>query len=130
MKTDSLNDISSLAHNTLSIGIVFTEHPIQTPPAKIQQKIDIKMKTIKNMKWVRILGEDKPVLQISQNDAKRIAEILKTKQAVLQNRFQHYLDKRDSGEATGRDTTLLLEAEEDLNCVNYFIKINNQTKTE
>lgn len=62
-------------------------------------------------------------LQLTETEARRIAEILKTKTAVLENRVQHYRGIHEVGEANDRQTTALYEAEQDFEVVKDFIDI-------
>lgn len=74
------------------------------------------------MEWKKNYGESEQCFALKPDEAKRIAEILKTKLSVLQSRYQRRLDKRDSGEATEHDLDMLMDAEADFQIVKWFIE--------
>ena len=62
-------------------------------------------------------------LKLNTTDIIRLADILKTKEAVLHNRYLHYKDIHEGGEATEKQQQLLYDAEEDYTLVKYIIGV-------
>lgn len=72
------------------------------------------------MKWIENNG--KSVFSLTSDEVERIADILKTKESVLEARYKRYRDKIDGGEATDKDADKMYDAQEDLDLVREFIK--------
>lgn len=62
-------------------------------------------------------------LTFTEGEIIRLANILKTKEAVLANRVDHYRGLHEIGETTEKQQQLMFDAEEDLNLVRYIIGI-------
>lgn len=73
------------------------------------------------MKWVRGL-ETETVLGIDESEIKILKSVLKQSVSRLRRQYEKYRDLRDGGEATDRQIDKLLEYEEKLEVVEYFLK--------
>lgn len=73
------------------------------------------------MKWVRGL-ETETVLGIDESEIKMLQSVLKQSVSRLRRKYEKYRDLRDGGEATDKQTTKLLECEEQLELVECFLK--------
>ncbi|WP_314694834.1 hypothetical protein [Tannerella forsythia] len=76
------------------------------------------------MEWVRNCKgiETETVLGIDESEIKMLQSVLKQSVSRLRRQYEKYRDLRDGGEATDRQTTRLLEYEEQLKLVEYFLK--------
>lgn len=61
-------------------------------------------------------------LKLTDGEIIRLANILKTKEAVLANRLDHYKGLHEIGEANSKQQLLMFDAEEDLNLVREIIR--------
>ena len=73
------------------------------------------------MKWVRGL-ETETVLGIDESEIKILKSVLKQSVSRIRRQYEKYRDLRDGGEATDRQIDKLLEYEEKLEVVEYFLK--------
>lgn len=76
------------------------------------------------MKWVKIDG--KCVLTLDIDEVNRLAEILKTKESVLEARYRRYQDKIDGGNGTDKDADKMYDALEDLELVKFIIELSKK----
>ncbi len=75
------------------------------------------------MEWVRNCKglEAETVLGINESEIKMLQSVLKQSVSRLRRQYGKYRDLRDSGEATDKQTTKLLECEERLELVERFL---------
>ncbi len=75
------------------------------------------------MEWVRNCKglEAETVLGINESEIKMLQSVLKQSVSRLRRQYEKYRDLRDSGEATDKQTTKLLECEERLELVERFL---------
>lgn len=62
-------------------------------------------------------------LALTKEEVIRLGEILKTKEAVLRHRLQHYRDLHEIGEATEKYARLYDKADTDFDNASYFIRL-------
>jgi|GEM_PF-2723341 len=76
------------------------------------------------MEWVRSCKylEAETVLGINESEIKMLQSVLKQSVSRLRRKCEKYRDLRDGGEATDKQMTKLLECEEQLELVEYFLK--------
>lgn len=76
------------------------------------------------MEWVRNCNclETETVLGINESEIKMLQSVLKQSVSRLRRQYEKYRDLRDGGEATDRQIDKLLEYEEKLEVVEYFLK--------
>lgn len=76
------------------------------------------------MEWVSCRKglEAETVLGLDESEIKMLQSVLKQSVSRLRRQYEKYRDIRDGGEATDRQIDKLLEYEEKLEVVEYFLK--------
>ena len=70
------------------------------------------------MKWTHEPGGALPVLELNQNEAKMLTEILaQHARRNVRKKYEKYKDIHDSGEATDRQNDLMFKYENQLNLI-------------
>lgn len=67
--------------------------------------------------------ETETVLEIDESEIKILQSVLKQSVSRLRRQYEKYLDIRDGGEATDRQTDKLFEYEEKLQVIERFLKL-------
>lgn len=76
------------------------------------------------MEWVSCRKglEAETVLGLDESEIKMLQSVLKQSVSRLRRKYEKYRDIRDGGEANDKQMTKLLECEEQLELVEYFLK--------
>lgn len=79
------------------------------------------------MRWIKYPKAECPMysdtlLGLSTREVAILARVLRKQQGKCRKRWEHFNDIHESGEATERQETLRLEAEDELSVVDWFIE--------
>lgn len=78
------------------------------------------------MKWITVFedGKQSSFLRLDELEVKELAKILKKPFKEAQKKLEKYQDIHESGEATDRQETILLQTEEIVNLMDRIINNN------
>lgn len=78
------------------------------------------------MKWTFEPGESSPVLALRQEEVKCLANILSQSQSIIRKKYDKYKDIHESGEATDRQSDLMLKYEDQLKLIDNLLLYTKQ----